>query len=420
MTEGQCLGTCNGGHNAKWCGAAPTPPPPAPPTPPPAPPAKWTTSKNKLQLNGRNVVLHGIGTTCTEYLARGVGMKCWVKYDWNKPDALMELDGAMLYPLVDYLRVIASDSVVPVVRIPLTASTWLGVETKASKANLQKYPKFNLQYQDLISSFVSNYSTYGIVTILDLHWTDDDTDNSGIPGKGATNCVSFWDSVASKFGSNPMVFYELYNEPHRLTQDQWQNGDSHTSGVLEMLAAVRKHTQSPAIVAGYTGWAYDADSLVTLDATLKQQNETNVIWNFHPYMGPAQAGDNKKCPEGFESLVQQLINETDKPIIITEFGQACQPTDGAAEQCPGTYEGNTMGYDEAILTISQKYDVSWLPWAWRPLAAGPDTKTCQDVNGGTNPAGLSLAHPTDGKGADFETLWKRFAAVGTLDQQIVV
>jgi len=337
-------------------------------------------------------------------------MKCWVNYDFAKPDALMKLNLTMLYPLIDTLRVIASETVVPVVRIPMTASTWLGVETNASKANMDKYPKFNLQYQDLIADFVSNYSAYGIVTILDLHWTDDDTNNAPMAGKGNTNCVNFWDSVAAKFGDNPMVFYELYNEPHRVTEDVWANGDATHSGMLDMLAAVRKHTQSPVIIAGYGGFAYDADSLVSLDKTLVKQNEKNVIWNFHPYMGPNQAGDAKKCPAGFESRVQQLINATDKPIILTEFGQSCNPTEGAAEQCPGTYEGKAMGYDEIILTIAEKYSVSWLPWAWRPMAAGPNTKNCQDVNGGTDPAGLSLAHPADGKGADFLGLWKRFAA----------
>jgi hypothetical protein len=373
-----------------------------------------------LQRNGKDVVLHGIGTTCTEYLARGMGMHCWVKYDFQNPDAVMKLDLVQFYPLVDYLRVIASDSVVPVVRIPMAASAWLGVETNSSKENMGKYPKLNLQYQDLIAQMVSNYSKYGIVTILDLHWTDDDTDNAPMAGKGKTNCVDFWDSVASKFGNDPMVFYELYNEPHRVTQDQWANGDATTSGMLEMLAAVRKHTDSPAIIAGYGGYAYDADSLVALDTTLLKQSEKNVIWNFHPYMGPNQAGDAKKCPSGFESRVQQMINSTDKPIIITEFGQSCQPTEGASENCPGTYEGKTMGYDETILTIAQKYGVSWLPWAWRPMAAGPNTKNCQDANGGTDPAGLSLAHPTDGKGADFDGLWKRFAGSVVKPIQVVV
>merc|ERR1719401_3048532 len=114
--------------------------------------------------------------------------------------------------------------------------------------------------------------------------------------------------------------------------------------------------------------------------------------------------------------VLTLINGTDKPVIITEFGQGCQPTEGAAESCPAS----TMGYDETILTIAQKHSVSWLPWAWRPMAGGPNTKNCQDVNGGTNPAGLSLAHPTDGKGADFETLWKRFAATASVQVELVI
>lgn len=333
-------------------------------------------------------------------------MKCWVNYDFSKPDALMTLNVAQLYPLIDYLRVIASDSTMPVVRIPMTASSWLGIQTNASKGNMAKYPKLNVQYQNLIADFVTQYSKYGIVTILDLHWSDDDTDNAPFADK---NCAQFWDSVAAKFGNNPLVFYELYNEPHRVTEAVWANGDDTHSGMLEMLAAVRKHTDSPVIMAGYGGYAYDSDSLVKLDATLLKQGEKNVIWNLHPYMGPNQAGDSKKCPDNFESYVMKLINGTDKPVIVTEFGQRCQPTTGAAESCPGTYEGKAMGYDEAIMTISQKHGVSWLPWAWRPMAGGPNTKTCQDINGGTDPAGLSLAHPTDGKGADFLDLWKRFA-----------
>lgn len=368
-----------------------------------------------MQRNGRDVVLHGIGTTCTEYLARGMGMKCWADYNFAKPEAVLKVNVKQIYPLIDILRVIASDSVTPVVRIPLTASSWLGVETNSSKENMGKYPNLNKQYQDFIADLVKEYTTYGIVTILDLHWTDDDTDNAPFAGKGATNCINFWDQVAARFANNSMIFYELYNEPHRITQDVWANGDASHSGMLEMLAAVRKHTDAPVIIAGYGGYAYDSDSLVKLDATLVEQGEKNVLWNFHPYMGPNQAGDNKKCPASFESFVEKVISGTDKPVIITEFGQSCQPTEGASESCPAS----SMGYDEEILTIAQKHSVSWLPWAWRPMAEGPNSKNCQDVNGGTDPAGLSLAHPTDGKGADFSGLWKRFAGV-TQAEQIVI
>ena len=213
-------------------------------------------------------------------------------------------------------------------------------------------------------------------------------------------------SAVCRFANNSMVFYELYNEPHRVDEAAWANGDSSGhNGMLQMLAAVRKHTTAPAIIAGFNAFAYDAASLVTLDSTLLKQGEKNVIFNFHPYMGPNQAGDNKKCPAGFEAMLEQLFNGTDKPAIITEFGQGCQPTSAASEQCPTA----TVGYDEAVIMTCEKYGVSWLPWAWKPMAGGPNTKNCQDLNGGTDPAGLSLAHPVDGKGADFATLWQKYA-----------
>ena len=47
--------------------------------------SRWTTANNKLYYNGESIVLHGFSTTCTEYLLRGIGMKCWAHYNWNDP-----------------------------------------------------------------------------------------------------------------------------------------------------------------------------------------------------------------------------------------------------------------------------------------------------------------------------------------------
>jgi len=418
MNPDSCLGTCNGGGNAKWCGKAPPPPPPSPPVPAPAPASVWSTSNARLQRNGKDVVLHGFGTTCTEYLLRGVGMKCFVKYNFANPSNVMPLDPGQLYPIIDYLLQVTDESVVPAVRIPLTASSWLGVNTTASAGNLAKYPELGTQYQNLIKEMVDLYSSYGIVSILDLHWTDDDTDNAGMAGKGATNCVDFWDSAASMFADNTLVFYELYNEPHRVDLDAWMNGDDTTSGMLEMLAAVRKHTTAaPVIIAGCNGYAYDSDSLISLDAQL-DDTDMNIIYNFHPYMGPNQAGDSKKCPAGFETYVTAVLSATGKPAIVTEFGQGCNPTHAASEQCDGVYDGKTLGYVETIATIADKHAVSWLPWAWKGTTSGPNTKNCQDMNGGDE-FGNSLVSPTDGKGADFAGLWTTFGNRGVPSAAVV-
>jgi len=64
-----------------------------------------------------------------------------------------------------------------------------------------------------------------------------------------------------------------------------------------------------------------------------------------------------------------------------------------------------MGYDEAIVNISQQYGVSWTPFAWKPESTGG--VKCQDINSEND--GTTLATGADGKGADWETIWNTYA-----------
>lgn len=414
MTSTTCLTNCNGGGNAKWCGASPGPSPgPTPgPTPGPGPgDIVWSTKSNRLLRNDSPVNIHGIGSTCTEYLLRGIGMKCFTSYQWNDPSHLLgKIDETAVQPLVDYLVNVSSSDVVPAVRIPMTASSWLGVQTKASAANMAKYPGLASGYRAHIEALVALYSKNDIVSILDLHWMDDDVEQQAMATKGgASDAIQFWGNVSATFANNTRVFYELYNEPHTSDVGAWARGkaETGTAGMLEMLAAVRENAPgAPTIIAGAAAYAYDDSSLVALDKELPA-GERNVLYNFHPYMGPAQAGAKNKCPMGFATMVKNVQSGTDKPLIVTEFGQACCATHGQCESCAPSSSG--MGYDEQLLETCREHNVSWLPWAWRPSAGGPNTKTCQDVNGGSDPAGKSLAHPTGGKGADFLDLWNNFA-----------
>ena len=124
-------------------------------------------------------------------------------------------------------------------------------------------------------------------------------------------------------------------------------------------------------------------------------------------MGPNQSGDKHKNADGYEAMVKQIQSQTEKPVIITEFGQFCCDTNGSCYDYNGTWDGQNLGYDEAIIKISQKYGVSWNPWSWRPQADGYEDNQCQDING--DGTGLKLVHPTDGKGADWATLWDTYA-----------
>ena len=131
------------------------------------------------------------------------------------------------------------------------------------------------------------------------------------------------------------------------------------------------------------------------------------MYNFHPYMGANQAGDTKKTADGFEAMVKQIHDNTSKPVISTEFGQFCCNTHGSCYDYNGYWSGEQMGYSEAIIRISQKYGASWTPWSWRPGAPDFESHECQDLNG--DGSGIGLAHPSDGKGADWLELWRTYA-----------
>jgi len=55
------------------------------------------------------------------------------------------------------------------------------------------------------------------------------------------------------------------------------------------------------VIGGGTDWGYDADSLIALDAKI---DDNLVLYNFHPYMGPNQAGLTTKNADGYEAMVK--------------------------------------------------------------------------------------------------------------------
>ena len=78
--------------------------------------------------------------------------------------------------VLNYFSQITTTGAKPVLRVPMTASYWLNVKTKAASANMEKYPDLSGQYQTMITNMVERFTKEGAVVILDLHWSDDDTE----------------------------------------------------------------------------------------------------------------------------------------------------------------------------------------------------------------------------------------------------
>ena len=105
----------------------------------------------------------------------------------------------------------------PIVRIPITASCYL-YDQDVDTGNHQDY----VNTIDAIIQFFTNNS---VAVVLDLHWNcPDDSAISGCTGaQGAPmalakfgsypGAVTFWDTISNKYADNPLVLYELFNEP---------------------------------------------------------------------------------------------------------------------------------------------------------------------------------------------------------------
>jgi len=177
-------------------GPTPTPtsapvPTPVPTTPAPTTPPTFSglhVQGNRLvNASAQTVVLRGVNRMGLEYeCVQGGGLFGGVPVDLASVNAMKSWH-------------------INVVRLPLNEHCWLGIEGSPSGAT----------YQQGVASYVNLLTANGIYVMVDLHW-------SAPPGQSASGqqsmpntsySANFWKSVATSFKGNPMVLFDLFNEP---------------------------------------------------------------------------------------------------------------------------------------------------------------------------------------------------------------
>ena len=181
----------------------------------------------------------------------------------------------------------------PIVRIPLTSATFL-FDDEANEIGASGYRR-------VIDLLVQNLTSQGIAVILDHHGCCADGGKLNCSSRGGPMAlrdfgeqkdaaVRFWAAVAATYASNPLVLFELYNEPHVWYQALY-GGDPLYAGMAEMYAAVRNASASNLVIIGGTGYAQDAAGLLALSQQFVRDSGkplSNVLLNLHPYQGAYQ------------------------------------------------------------------------------------------------------------------------------------
>jgi endoglucanase len=286
---------------------------PATPSAPVAPGGYYVNGNTLCTADGRPHLLHGVDRPSLEWNANGehiVPEDFQMMASWNAN----------------------------VVRVALNQDYWLADS-----------PLYAANYASTVDQVVVFAEAAGLDVILDLHWSD-----QGTLGSCASKCqqlmadpnsVRFWTEVATRYGQDGRVMFELYNEPHDVSWQIWLHGGTTSQGwqavgMQDLYDAVRGAGANNLVIAGGLNWAYDLTGVPT-----NPIDGYNVLYATHPYNNASD-----RLPPSWEAYWGFLAKT--HAVIATEFGDT-------NAQCSGEF-------NQQLIDFADSHHVSWTAWAWYP------------------------------------------------------
>lgn len=264
-----------------------------------------------------------------------------------------------------------------IVRIPVSSAHWTG-----ACPNLAATPA-PAAYQQALDDEISAITGQGVVALIDLH-----SSTAGCTGIGGHSMpdydvtLQFWRSAASHYATNPLVAFELYNEPHFVTMDTWLNGSTGATvddcdivypdhnAVQQALETKAHNDCEKSNPPKYRAigmqqladevWTAAPNHLIVVDGpgraltvptmTLSDPHG-EIAYAVHPY----QCGDPDNC----NALIKNHANNTvlnawipfgaQHPVLVTEFGW---PVYGDKKSI--SYRDGATYYQETLNVLNQQ------------------------------------------------------------------
>jgi hypothetical protein len=217
-------------------------------------------------------------------------------------------------------------------------------------------------YLQAVDKTVEMLTKRGMVALLNLHYqTVGDCGRFGQwPMAEYASAIAFWKQIAARYKNNPLVAFDLFNEPHHLSDDQWRNGGTitwqdktyRTAGMQEMYNAVRSTGATNLVFVTGNGWGNLWPKKTT------PVSGTNIVYAIHGY--PCPQVPTPECTNQWPYDPYQFFQfwetaEQSHPIVVTEFGWP-NPDDGL-------YIHNAIAYAEA-------HGWGWAVYTWGPVTWG--------------------------------------------------
>ena len=304
-----------------------------------------------VDASGKPVRLLGINRAGTEYMCATATVKS--VFDGPTDDANIE---AMQTWHIN------------TVRLPLNESCWLGIAGTDDVGG-----DF---YQTLIQDYVDRLHAHGIYVVVDLHWTahGDALAKDQQPMADADHAIDLWTSVATFFKDDPMMIFDLFNEPYLDLAGAadawgcWLDGCNvqgwQAAGMQALLDAVRATGAKQVVIAGGLSYANKLDGWLAHEP---QDPTGNLVAGFHLYNdgGCADTG----CWDGNVAAVARQV-----PIGTGEMGE---------RDC-------SHGFIDGYMSWADAHGVGYLGWAWNPTDCATFPALVSDWSGNPTAFGLGL------------------------------
>lgn len=246
--------------------------------------------------------------------------------------------------------------------------------------------QYDPSYASDLAQAVKWITSLGMVALIDLH----ESEPVGCLGAGdqemadSPGSIDFWSTVANMFASNPLVAFDLYNEPHGISQSVWLDGgtavdylDYQAAGMQQLYDAVRSTRAQNLVFVSGNDWASEPP------ATLLQGY--NIVYSVHDYTcpdaGPPSCSNPAPCDPA--PIINRWVGLAQKvPVFVGEFGW------------PSSTNGT---YDKAVIALAQAHGWGWDAFSWSTGGFGLLASTQQSTLGGepdpsAMPVLAALAH----------------------------
>lgn len=204
-----------------------------------------------------------------------------------------------------------------VVRLPLNEQCWLAPQKFEFSEQYTGDP-----YQRAVVDLVDRLTTGGRYVILDLHWSAATTktlDQDSMAN--STYSIDFWSSVARTFAGNPLVIFDAFNEPHKVSWECWRDGGcplkkgGTAAGMQQIVDAIRNSGAHQPIILTMNGWGNNLGNAQSNWKTYAPRDSlNNLIAGVHLYNSTGCNTDT--CWRGSLTELAEVV-----PVVLTEFGQ---------------------------------------------------------------------------------------------------